>query len=306
MTDPSAAQQPLDTTRQFLRGESQSNPAVMTQNYSQPLPDSNNQKQPTQPQGASPPDHGGHAYYAGVASPQPNQAHQPEPTPVPNQAGDTPEYQNQPAYEYEAQPGPFDYLPQPIKEEIILEWQAPSRVYYPRNRQVYTTVAAMVFLVCLILFFLSQFLLIAVAIALAFLFYVLNTVPPTTIKLKLTNYGIWVEDTLYYWEEMGRFWFTSKGEQTVLHVEVARFPFRLTILTQDIPEQDLTDLLSQVLINQQPKPSFFDQAADWLERTIPLEKQPAQPKSAPPAPSQEAAPPPSPAQPHQLVNNQSA
>src|SRR5688572_8191789 len=57
----------------------------------------------------------------------------------------------------------------PQQEEIVLEWDAPNRPFKKRNRQYYTTVAIIVFLISLILFFAGQFLPIAVVIAVAFL-----------------------------------------------------------------------------------------------------------------------------------------
>ena len=65
-------------------------------------------------------------------------AAQPQQVPVPPAQAPTPQIM------------PEDMRPQP--ETLILEWQAPVRPFKKRNRQYYTTIAILVFLVSLILF----------------------------------------------------------------------------------------------------------------------------------------------------------
>ncbi|HEX7018000.1 MAG TPA: hypothetical protein VF209_03780 [Patescibacteria group bacterium] len=159
----------------------------------------------------------------------------------------------------------------PVPEETILEWKAPSRPFKKRNRQFYTTVAIITGLISLILFFAGQFLPIAVVIAVAFLAYVLSSVPPDDVTNKITTWGIHTEDKTYYWEEMGRFWFDDKYGQRLLQVEIGRFPGRLTLVVAGQSEDDLKQLLSEVLLNEKPKDTFYDKAAKWLQEKIPLD-----------------------------------
>lgn len=201
------------------------------------------------------------------------------PTTNPSQAESESEF-------YQASGPNLEYLPTAIKEELIVDWVAPSRIFKARQRNTFVTLAAMVFLICLILFFLNQFLLIAVAMALAFLYYVLNTVPPSRVKNQVTTFGVRIEDSLYFWEELGRFWIKQKDGHDLLMFEVGRWPFRLTLILNEIDPGEMTDFLSQILVNQEPAPSFFDKAADWIERNIPLENTsqtpPPDPASPPP------------------------
>lgn len=159
----------------------------------------------------------------------------------------------------------------PVPEEDILLWEAASRPYKKRDRQYYTTIAVIVFLLSLILFFAGQFLPIAVVISVGFLAYVLSAVPPVMVKIKITTWGIRVEDQIYYWEQLGRFWLTDKYKQRLLHVETARFPGRITLLLGDQTEADITAILSQVLLKQKPEPTSFDKATDWLQKKIPID-----------------------------------
>jgi hypothetical protein len=161
--------------------------------------------------------------------------------------------------------------PQP--EKVLIEWQAPARPFKKRNRQYYTTIVLIVFLISLILFFAGQFLFIAVIIALAFLAYVLSSVPPEIVRNRITTYGIQADQQLFHWEEMGRFWLGERYGQAMVHVEVSRFPNQLTLLLGDKPDikSDVVEYLSQILLQEKPKPTTFDKAATWLQEKISLD-----------------------------------
>lgn len=165
----------------------------------------------------------------------------------------------------------FEHLPKPLPEETLLTWRSASRPFKKRNRQFYTTIATIVILISLILFFAGQFLPIAVVISIAFLSYVLSSVPPNESEKKITTYGIRVEDELYYWEEMGRFWFDEKYGSPIVQIEIIRFPGRLTLLMGDLKNEELEDILKEVLIKQKPEDTFFDKSANWLQEKIPLD-----------------------------------
>lgn len=159
--------------------------------------------------------------------------------------------------------------PQP--EEELIQWQAPSRPFKKHNRQFYTTTGMIVLLVGLILFFAGQTLPMAVIIAVVFYIYVQNSIAPGLVVYKLTTYGIRVADDLYYWEELGRFWFTEQYGKPVLRIEVTRFPFRLAILLRDLNQEDMTAILSEILLNEKPPLTTYEKIARWLHEKIPLD-----------------------------------
>lgn len=195
-----------------------------------------------------------------------NQAARPQEPRTTQTAGTSANY-NPAVTQSELFPGQF----KPLPEQTVLIWQAPSRPFKKRNRQYYTTIVAIVFLISLILFFAGQFLPIAVVISVAFLAYVLSAVPPTTTEHRITTYGIRVDNVLYYWEELGRFWFEEKFGQPLVQVEVAKFPGRLTLLLNEVTQDAMRELLSEVLLEEKPKETFFDSSARWLQEHIPLD-----------------------------------
>jgi hypothetical protein len=196
------------------------------------------------------------------------------PTPAPQQpAADQSQPLQQPQPPQQPQtnalPPIDDYAPKP--ETLVLEWQAASRPFKKRNKQFYVTVALIVFLVSAILLVASQFLLVATVIATAFFAYVLYSVPPEQITNQITTYGIRTDGVLYYWEELGRFWFSSKFGQRIVELETSRFPNRLTMVLGTVEEAELTELFSTVLLNERPVLTAFERAAQWLQRNIPLD-----------------------------------
>lgn len=260
------------SSRDYLEQMRQRRTQQSTQQPAQPAPQPQSQMEP-QPQTVPP----------AQAAPRPQPQMQPQPesqpnplepqpqvaAPQPQQLSD-PNEQAIPASAFlESQmfPGQFN----PIPEETILEWKAPNRPYKKRNRQYYTTVAAIVFLVSLILFFAGQFLPIAVVISVGFISYALSAVPPVEVTNKITTWGIRIEKQIFYWEELGRYWFETKLKQTVLYIETARFPNRITLLPGNITQQQLDQLLSEVLIKQKPEPTTYDKAAQWLQEKFPLD-----------------------------------
>lgn len=184
--------------------------------------------------------------------------------------------QSDPQAQSQVPPADYDqYSEGPVQiepEQDILVWEAASRPFKKRDREYYTTIAIIVFLLSLILLFAGQFLPIAVVISIGFLSYVLASVPPDKIINAITTYGIHSDKQFYFWDEVGRFWFTTKFKQPLLHIETSRFPNRITLLLGKHTEDELRTVLSAFLIEQQPLPTFLDKAADWLQEKIPLDK----------------------------------
>ncbi len=165
----------------------------------------------------------------------------------------------------------FKDVPKPVVEKIIYEWQDDARPFKKRNRQYKTTIITIALLISLILFFAGQVLTVAVVIAVVFLVYVLSTIPPQTVTNQISSFGIRADDKLYLWQELGRFWFDVKYNQKVLLVEVGRFPYRLTLVVNKADQKLLTNLLSEVLVEQKPLLTTTEKWAEWLKKKVPLD-----------------------------------
>ncbi|MFH2118497.1 MAG: hypothetical protein ABII10_02055 [Candidatus Paceibacterota bacterium] len=162
-------------------------------------------------------------------------------------------------------------LYKPVPELIVFQWTAPSRPFKKRQRQFFVTVTVIALLVSLILFFSGQFLPIAVVASVLFLMYVLQVVPPQNIEHQLTTFGIKLEDNLYYWQEMGRFWFDKKFDQLLLNIETLRFPGRITMVLPEEHQKEVREILAEVLLEQKPELTTFEKISQWFQEKIPLE-----------------------------------
>lgn len=185
-----------------------------------------------------------------------------------------------PTTQPEPQPAEVSLVKTPYK--ILLEWQAPARPYKQRNREYFTTIGAIVFLLAVILLFLKEWLLIGAIISLAFLAYVLASVPPETISYKITTRGIEVAEKQYPWERLGRFWFTKKWGVGMLHIDYWGLPTQLLlVLGSKVKQEELRKQLDKFLYYEKPEKTPIDKAAEWLQKKVPLESEPASPPTPP-------------------------
>ena len=159
----------------------------------------------------------------------------------------------------------------PPSEELVYAWEAPDRPFKKRKKQFFLTAGTIAGLISLILFFSGQFPLIGVVIAVLFVIYMLYTFPPHTITNQITTFGVRSVDNLYFWEELGQFWFEQKMGQDILLIEVSRFPNRLNLLIGEADKNVITAILSEVLIQNKPPLTPVEKAAQWLQEKIPLD-----------------------------------
>lgn len=175
-------------------------------------------------------------------------------------------------------PEPQTTEPQPIEVmsvrqlKILFNWKAPLRPFKKRDKEFWTTVLAIIFLLSLILFFVKEWFLIAAIFSLAFLYYVLSTVPPEEIEYRITNKGIAFEDRSYDWEFLWRFWFSDKYEQRLLNIDTRlSLPGRLSFVIKKEDETRIKEILEKYLLNEEAELTFFDKASAWLAKKVPLD-----------------------------------
>ena len=158
------------------------------------------------------------------------------------------------------------------EEKTFLTWRAPGRTFKKRTNEYFTTIGAIVLLVCIILLFIREFLLMAVVIAFSFLAYVLATVEPEEVEAVITSRGIRVDGKFYRWDVLGRYWFSKEGEATILTVETfLNFPKQVILIVNETDKERIKELLSPYVLFEKPEDSFVDKASSWLSEKMPLE-----------------------------------
>lgn len=158
--------------------------------------------------------------------------------------------------------------------KTLISWSAPGRPFKKKSKEFYLSGLLVVFLIDVILFIFSQYLLMFVVITLYFFSVALAYVPPQTFHYKISTQGIKVEDHFYIWEELYDFYFKKIHGVNVLIVRAESvLPYELRLPLEDIP----VDHVRRVLINYLPyrevvRPTFLERSGDWLARTFPLER----------------------------------
>lgn len=151
------------------------------------------------------------------------------------------------------------------KEEVLFAWESNDRLFKKKTRQHFKTVASLAFLASLVLVFLQEFAFILVLWAGVFLYYVFGTVPPLKNHHKITDQGLVFGRHAYLWNEMDSFWFENKNQALLLHFNLLRFPWRLTLFAPQEGQERLREILSPYLPFREVVSSTFpERLYDWL------------------------------------------
>lgn len=162
----------------------------------------------------------------------------------------------------------------PRSLKTLLEWSAPSRLFKKREREYFTTIGAIAFLVCFLLLLFKEWMLIVVIIAFVFASYVMSTIAPDEADHKITTLGIVSGGKRYDWDKLKRFWFGEKWGQRILFADtMITFPRRLILLLNGASETKIRKILSEYLPEEEPEKTWIDKASEWLSARVPLEKE---------------------------------
>jgi len=159
-----------------------------------------------------------------------------------------------------------------VHQEVFLAWTSPSRLFKRRDKEYFTNIGAIVFLLIIILVFAREFLLIAAVVSIVFLVYVLSTVPPEEVSHRITNLGIESAGHFYRWEELVDFWFEEQWNQTMLVLRPI-VGTRIIVLLGAADKAEVRKLIVEYIpFRERPEKTWVDNAAHWITEKIPLEK----------------------------------
>lgn len=162
----------------------------------------------------------------------------------------------------------------PKQREVLLSWTAPSRLFKKRDKEYFTNIGAIVFLLIVILVFAREFLLIAAVVSIVFLIYVLSTVPPEEVEHRITTLGVESVGRVYRWEELAEFWFDTQWGQTMLQIKPI-VGNRIILLLGREHQNKVKELVAKYIqYREEPEKTWVDNAATWLSDKVPLEKPP--------------------------------
>jgi hypothetical protein len=168
-------------------------------------------------------------------------------------------------------PSPQEVIPS-FRVKTLLSWQAPERIFKPRNKDFWATVLSIALLVSIILFFAKEYFLIATIFALIFFYYILSTQPPKNINYKITNQGLVWGEQKHAWNSLDFFFIDQEEEQNVLYVNtLLNFPKRLIMPLGNQDQKEVKGIMEDFLPYYKPEPNFIEKSTDWLAKTFPLD-----------------------------------
>jgi len=162
--------------------------------------------------------------------------------------------------------GELEETPEPAEIVELYSWSSPSRIYRKKSKRWALNLALMVLIILIVLLFLKQFIVMAAVLALAFLAYVVDAVPPEEMEHQITSEGLTTAGKSYLWSELYDFWFLKKGEFSALHVStLLNYPRRLLLLIRPEEEEEIKNLMARYLpYREHPHVSWIDRASENL------------------------------------------
>ena len=159
------------------------------------------------------------------------------------------------------------------EEKILFEWEAAERPFKRRNRDFWITAISILVLVSVVLIFAKEFFLIVALGSALFLYYVQSTVPPSVVKNRITNRGVYFGEIFYPWDNLVSFWFGKSLDSQMIFFETAlRFPPQVSLVILPKDQIKLKELIIKKLPLIKNPPGFVDKLTNWFAKRLPLEK----------------------------------
>ena len=158
--------------------------------------------------------------------------------------------------------------------QVIMEWEAPERMFETKSREYYRKIAVIIIFVMLLLIIIKELILMIVLVALFFAVYVFHTIPPRNIRHQITTNGInYASEHLYGWAELKSFFIKKQKDTNILNINtVMPLPGRiLMLLGKDTSSQEISDILNQYIsIVEKPEEEPLDKISSAIARRIKL------------------------------------
>ncbi len=162
--------------------------------------------------------------------------------------------------------------PHPENPQVLLEWNAPMRVYKRRGKHILRFYVALCLLLSAIVWLFGDLVLLLPIWATLFMFYTLTVTPPPEVTNRITTFGIETAGVTMRWDVLSYFYFTERFGFHVLTV-VTDAPYYLhsyLIVPDSDIKQKLKVALSQHLVYQdKPQRVLSDRIIDWLSQLVP-------------------------------------
>lgn len=170
----------------------------------------------------------------------------------------------------------FDPNNLPVKE-VYIAWDREVSVkdkivINERYSKSLTTISIIVGVILLIM---QQFFVLLLLGSIAFFIISLKKVSPEVVKYEISNHGIKIDDSMYYWSKLRRFFFLQKEKNEVIAVDTTiGFPGRLYIAFDNNDREKVKQLLEKYLHYLESEPrTFLDNTYDKVVSKFSLDEE---------------------------------
>jgi len=150
-------------------------------------------------------------------------------------------------------------------QKILLEWygvpKTSTATLNPRYKKTFLIIGGVVVFMLVLM---KEFYLILVVASLYFVSYIMSKNPLEKLKYTISTYGLSINDKLYYWNEVERFFFSNHYSENEEHLAVdlkEGFPSRLIIgFDQKDKEKIINALKTYVAYLEEEPLTLIDKA----------------------------------------------
>lgn len=159
-------------------------------------------------------------------------------------------------------------------KQVLFSWVDPYRAYKKTSTGVLRFYIALALLLTLLVYLISEAILIFPIWAVLFLGYVLTITPPHEVEYKITLFGIEISGKMYQWELLSSFYFTKRFDYDIL-VIIGQPPYYeqlyLVVSSQRDKEKIYEILQDKLIYIEKPSKSMTDKLANWVTTLMPEE-----------------------------------
>jgi len=157
--------------------------------------------------------------------------------------------------------------------EDLLVWTAPSRPYRKKDRSFYTVALVLIVLGGLVALPISGPLFGVALMALLFVAFVLDRMPPEDIGYKISTQGVTVDNHFYHWHDLDSFWLGDKDNHELMYIRTHyRYPALLMVVLGPVTENQIKGVVAHFLPFQEIAPkSMLEDWSKSLQKHFPLE-----------------------------------
>ena len=153
----------------------------------------------------------------------------------------------------------------PVKE-IFFSWEKEMSLEDRKviSKKFNNAITLIGVFVGLLLLAMQQFFVLLIVGSLVFFIQALKKVSPGSVKFEISNHGVMVDDSMYYWDKLRRFFFLTRENSEVLVIDtVIGFPGRIYLSFDSNDKEKIKTLLEKYLhyLDAEPR-TFLDNTYD--------------------------------------------